>query len=356
MKKRILALILCVVMAAAVMAGCGNSGNESKAPQTDAPKATDAAVKDTAQSVAQSVTEALGGDTAGKKVGITVPSVGNDFVLALTNAMQDALKEAGCEVQLDSAESNVTTQISQIENDITMGCNIIVVWAVNGEGVSNACKKAVEQGIPVMAFANEIPGASSSMISASDADMGTACAEITSDWIDKTFADAGDGEVKVLVMTASTIPEAVVRSDAILNKIKENSKVTVLDVEVPDWNDTGAARTLAENTLLANPDVNVVICANGASGLGTESFVMSAGSPVEDKSKFAIFCVDETEEIISKIKASVNDESVLRGTISLGSIQDTIGDFMKAMTPLINDQEPVDVHGSAAKMTPDTLK
>lgn len=358
MRKKILSLVLCMIMLVSVMSGCGNGSGGSKdtaAPQTKASE-TQAAVKDTAQSVADAVKDTLGGDTAGKKVGITVPSVGNDFVLALTGAMQEAVKEAGCEVQFDSAESNVTTQISQIENDITMGCDILVVWAVNGDGVSNACKKAVDQGIPVLAFANEIPDASCSMISASDADMGAACSEIAIDWIEKTFADAGDGEVKVFVMTASTMPEAVVRSDAILSKIKECSKVTVIEAEVPDWNDTGAARSLAENTLLANPDIDVIISANGTSGLGAESFVMSTGSPVEDKSKFAIFCVDETEEIVSKITASVNNESVLRGTISMGSIADTIGDFMKAMTPLINGEAPMDVNGSAAKVTPETLK
>ena len=363
MKKKIFSLVLCLILLVSVMSGCGNGNGGSKdtaapgtkAPETQAPE-TQGSIKDTAQSVADAVTDTLGGNAAGKKVGITVPSVGNDFVLALTGAMQEAVKEAGCEVQFDSAESNVTTQISQIENDITMGCDILVVWAVNGDGVSNACKKAVDQGIPVLAFANEIPDASCSMISASDGDMGTACAEIATDWIEKNFADAGDGEVKVFVMTASTIPEAVVRSDGILNKIKECSKVSVIEAEVPDWNDTGAARSLAENTLLANPDIDVIICANGASGLGSESFVMSAGSPVEDKSKFAIFCVDETEEITAKIAASVNNESVLRGTISMGSIQDTIGDFMKAMTPLLNDEAPMDVNGSAAKVTPDTLK
>lgn len=376
MKKRILGLIAGVTMVVSLVAGCGNSSSGTDASSagadtsaaaqgadaaesaaaTNAATDSQAAIEDTAQAVADTVEAMLEANGEGKKVGITVPSIGNDFVLALSDAMQDAITATGAEVQFDSAESDVTKQISQIENDITMGCNILVVWAVNGDGVANAVKNAVDQDIPVLAFANEIPTASCSMISASDADMGTACAEIASDWIDENYADAGDGEVDVFVLTASTIPEATWRSDAILEKIKENSKVNIIEAEVPDWNDTGAARTLAENTMLANPDIDVIIAANGASGLGAESFVMSTSSPVEDKSKFAIFCVDETDEIVSKIAASVNDESVLRGTISMGSIDDTIGDLMKAMTPLLNDQEPVDVRGSAAKVTPDTLE
>lgn len=359
MKRKVLSLILGVAMTAALVAGCGNSGStESTSAPADTSGAadTEAVIESSAESVADAVTDALGTTSGeGKKVGMTVPTIGNDFMLALTDAMRAAIEETGAEVQFDSAENNVTTQISQIENDITMGCDILVVWAVNGDGVANACQTAVAQDIPVLAFAYEIPGATCSVISATDEDMGSACAQMASDWIDENYADAADGEVKVFVMTSSTTPESVIRSDAILETIKTNSKVTVVEAEVTDQDKTDAARTLAENTLLANPDTDVIICMNGTCGVGTESYVMSNGSPIEDKSKFAIFCVDETDEIISKIQASVNNESVLRGTVSMGDINATVTDFMKAMTPLLNGTEPVSVDGAATVVTPDTL-
>lgn len=39
----------------------------------------------------------------------------------------------------------------------------------------------------------------------------------------------------------------------------------------------------------------------------------------------------------------------------MGSMEDTIGDFMKAVTPLLNDEEPVHVEGSARPITVETL-
>lgn len=371
MKKKVLGLMLGVSMIISMVAGCGNSSGNTASTGADTGAAkesqssaateadnadTQASVEDTAQAVADTVEEMLEANGEGKKVGITVPSIGNDFTLALTNAMQEAITATGAEVQFDSAEVDVTKQISQIENDITMGCDILVVWPVNGDSVASSVENAVKQGIPVLAFANRIPTASCSMISATDAEMGTACSEIAIDWMDEAYPDAGDGEVKVLVLTASTYPEATERSNGILDKIKESSKVSVIEAEIADWNDQGAARTLTENTLLANPDIDMILAVNAASALGAESFVMSSASPIEDKSKFAIFGVDETDEVVAKIKASKTDESVLRGTISMGSIDDTIGDFMKAMTPLLNDQEPKDVNGSAFKMTADDIE
>ena len=348
MKKRITSILMVVAMAAMLLSGCGSN---KAAADKSGDKATDSLVKATTQAV----TEATGGIGKGKTVGITVPSIGNDFALNLTKLMQKSLEDVGCKVQLDSAESDVTKQIQQIENDVTMGCDVLIVWATNGEGVSSACKAAVSQGIEVLAFANEIPGASCSMISASDADMGAACAKMSSEWIDKTYADAKDGDVKVLVLTSSVIPEAVTRSDA-LKKIADNKKVKMTVQEIADWNDSDAARKMTENTLLADPDVDVIVSANGTMAKGAESFVVSSSSTIKDKSKFAIFCVDEDDEIDAKIKDSVDNKSVLRGTISMGTMDDTINDLMKGMTPLLKGDKPQDIHGSAYKVTPDSLK
>jgi len=66
---------------------------------------------------------------------------------------------------------------------------------------------------------------------------------------------------------------------------------------------------------------------------------MSSDSPIQDKSKFGIFGVDETDEVDAKILASLKDESVLRGTISMGGIPDTIADLMKGMVPILTESE-----------------
>lgn len=351
MKKRILAALLMVVMLGMIMTGCQvNDTDESGGGDAGGAGATEESVGDTDTS--DSTEDSDSGEMF---VGITMPSVGNDFMLAMSEQMKAAVEETGCKVQLDVAENNVTKQIEQIENFTSMGCDIIVVWAVNGEGVASACEKAQSEGVKTVAFAYEIPGATSSIISASEEDLSASCVSMADEWINKEFPDAADGEVKVMVITSSTTPEAVIRSDGLL-KIADNPKVTVISEEITDQDKAEEARTLAENVFQTQDDIDVVIAMNGTIGLGFDSFLNSSSSPLEDKSKFAIFCVDESEEIISKIKASANDESVLRGTISMGSMGDTIGDFMKGVGPLIEGKAPVDVKGTGKIITADTLE
>lgn len=344
MKKKIFSVFLAAAMAVFMLAGCG--GNDGTASTGGKVSAEEEDAKDESTASADSDRYA-----EGMKVGFTCPSVGNDFLVALTGAIQQAMEDVGCDVQLDSAEGDVTKQISQIENYVSMGCDVIVVWAVNSDGVANAVQQAVNAGVPVLAFAYAVDTASCSMVSADDTDMGNAVAEMASDWINETFPDAGDGEINVLAVTASNTPESVVKSDAMLILPDINSKVTLTTVEVEDQDSMDSSRTLIENTLMANPDYNVILAMNNTIALGAESYVMSADYGLEDPSQFGIFNIDETDEIDAKLLASKTNESVIRGCVSMGVISNTVKDFMTGMEPLLKGGEPKDVHGSATKIT-----
>lgn len=291
---------------------------------------------------------------SGLKIGMTIPAVSSDFMAALGDLLKGYLEEQGHTVQFDSADGDVTKQITQVENDIQMGCDALVIWPVNGEGMAATVSNAVSQGIPVLAFANAIPGATANQVAADDYEMGYAQAELANDWINDTFADAGDGEVKVFVITASNTPQAVQRSEGMQQIAELNSKVNMITADV-DWDSPNGSSALVENTLMTDPDVKVIMAPGGTVGVAANNFVMSANAQVEDKDHFAVFSVDETEEIDAAIAASAEGGSVLRGTISMGTFADTIADFAKAIQPYLDGGEMQQVDGQAFKLTPESF-
>lgn len=350
--KKLLSVLLTVTMVILFVAGCGNGNNAKSGSEKDESS------KETTSENEESGEGDAGEDNVVKKVGFTVPSIGNDFMLSIVETVQEALEAEGVECQVDSADSDVTKQIEQIENYATMGMDLIIVLPINGEALTSVCNNVMDQGIPVFAYAMEIPdGATTQMLAAEEYDMGKASAEIASDWIDKNFSDAGDGEVKVYLLSSSYSPELAKRCDGMRETIEENSKVTLVEEQIADSNNSNEARTKIENAFLSYPDIDVVIAANGPSALGIDSYIISADSPVEDLSKFAIFTVDETEEIDTKIKISVDNKSALRGTISMGNINDIVyKDFMPAVTPILKGEEPIEVwNGSYGVVTAETM-
>ena len=66
--------------------------------------------------------------------------------------IKDDLEAAGYEVDLQYAANDVYTQVSQIENMVNSGCDLIIVAAIDSASVSEALDLAAQAGIPVIAY------------------------------------------------------------------------------------------------------------------------------------------------------------------------------------------------------------
>lgn len=322
MKKQFFSVLMIVVLLLTTLAGCQRNG-----AATDEEK---------------------------KFVGFTLPNISNDFLLSLSESIEAAVEKAGARIQVDSADGDVTTQIEQIENYITMEADLIVVFAINGEAVANACQQALDEGISVVAFAVEISdGATSTVVSADDGQMGQVCTEMTENWIEESFPEAKAGEVEVLVLGSSLTPQIVKRTEGV-KKIAENPKVTMKYVETENQDSVDECRKTVENAFTEYDGYDVIMCVTGTAAVAAEAFIASTSSPITDITHFGIFCIDETEEVISKI-ADVN--SALRGTVSMGNVQNSVKELMEVVSPILNGEEvPERTNGTVSIITTETLQ
>ena len=140
-----------------------------------------------------------------------------------------------------------------------------------------------------------------------------------------------------------------------MKKIAEmNSKVNMITADV-DWDSPSGSSSLVENTLMTNPDIKVIMTPGSTVGVAANNFAMSGNAMIDNRDEFAVFSVDETEEIDAAVAASAEGGSVFRGTISMGTFADTIADFAKAVQPYLDGGTFEEVNGSAFKVTPESL-
>ena len=66
--------------------------------------------------------------------------------------MKKELEEAGYEVDLQYANNDIATQVSQIENMITGGCELLVIASIDGGSLSTVLEEAKTEEIPVIAY------------------------------------------------------------------------------------------------------------------------------------------------------------------------------------------------------------
>ena len=134
MRKKLLSTLLATAMAVTMLAGCGsNGGQQATTPATDNKTETSAEAKTDASTTTT---------TGGGKIGVAMPTKD------LQRWNQDG---TNMEAQL-YASNDIPTQVSQIENMINSGFQMLVIASIDGDSLGTVLEQAKEKDIPVIAY------------------------------------------------------------------------------------------------------------------------------------------------------------------------------------------------------------
>ncbi|MBP5554759.1 MAG: sugar-binding protein [Lachnospiraceae bacterium] len=147
MKKKVFSLLLAASMLTSVLAGCGNTagGNTPASPAASNDTTTVDAGNTDVDTPATTV------EGAGR-VGVSMPTKDLQRWNQDGENMKEQLEAAGYEVDLQYASNEIATQVSQIENMISSGCQVLVIAAIEGDSLGTVLEQAKEKGIAVIAY------------------------------------------------------------------------------------------------------------------------------------------------------------------------------------------------------------
>lgn len=96
---------------------------------------------------------AADGDGAdGGLIGVAMPTRSSERWIADGDALVAELEAAGYEVDLQFAEDDIPTQVSQVENMITRGAEALIIAAIDGTTLTSVLQTAADSDIPVIAY------------------------------------------------------------------------------------------------------------------------------------------------------------------------------------------------------------
>ena len=276
------------------------------------------------------------GKPAEKKKSIGFVTFGpGEFFTLLANTYVETFEAQGWDASYKDGEFNPETQIAAAENYISMGVDVLVIWAVAPEAMSGVVKQAMDQGIKVISFVAELPQYDVLMLS-DDAMIAGYCAKLAAKWIDETYAEAEDHSVPVAVVSCRAADTGVLQADELM-KIEQYSKKAKFAGEFEQSDETATTgQTAAENLHTTHPEIKVFLTPHNGLAGGITSFYTSLSSPVKDYSDMGIFCINGDEATAKSIKDSVDGKSPLRGTVMTGSVQDTANEILKYVTGVMD--------------------
>ena len=92
-----------------------------------------------------------GSDKDAATIGILMPTKEQTIWSIQGERLVAGFEEAGYATMIEYAEDNASKQAEQIENMITKGADALIIVAVDGAALTDACEKAKEDGILVIA-------------------------------------------------------------------------------------------------------------------------------------------------------------------------------------------------------------
>ncbi|TXS49652.1 ABC transporter substrate-binding protein [Streptomyces sp. OR43] len=304
-RTRILA-VACLLAATATLAASGCSKSESSdTATTDSSQGAQAAKTPESSSGAGCSLQTYGApklDLKNAVVGFSQSEKeANPFRIAETQSIKDEAKKVGVKKLLTTnAQSQLSKQISDIQDMLSQGAQFLIVAPLNSDGLEPALKAAAAKKVPVLTIDRKVNA--------------TACKDyvafLGSDFVEqgKRAADAmikttgGKGKVAIL-LGASGNNVTTDRTKGFVDQLK--AKAPGLEIVAQQTGEFARdkGQQVMEQLIQSKPDITAVYAENDEMGLGAVTALKAAGKkPGKD---VKIVSVDGTR---NAVQALVNGE------------------------------------------------
>lgn len=221
------------------------------------------------------------------KVCISTWDQTNPYWVNLVRGAQARADELGVELVVNDPSNDVSKQIAAVENFVTIGCNAIIIAAIDPAAMGAPLTDAQNAGVKVIAQSMETPVADV-WASADEYDMGHTIGVAAGQWLAENAPEAP----KVLIINNDRVPQMIARKDGIIDGIKEHAPSAEIVADQGAQN-TAEAMSVTESVLQANPQLNAVVTINDNTALGALAAIESLGMPAE---QFFVGGIDATPE------------------------------------------------------------
>jgi ribose transport system substrate-binding protein len=202
-----------------------------------------------------------GGAPGGKTrtVGISLLKKSDQFYLQMEKAMRDEAAKNNITLDVQSAEGQLGTQNTQIDDFITQNVDAIIVCPVNSASVVGAIRRANAKKIPV--FTADIAAGSGDVVChiASDNVEG---GRLAGEYMIKLLKGKGD----VVIIDYPDVTSVQDRTTGFVEAIKK-SQIKIVD-RPSAGGDRGKSLAAMDNMLQAHPAIKGVFGINDATALG----------------------------------------------------------------------------------------
>lgn len=316
MKRKIVSVMTCVAMTAALMAGCGNSpssnnsGNDSgnDTSSGDTADGDDASGDTTGSDDTAAGDDAADGGSDGDMITIGFAQVGHesDWRTASTKSCQEVFSaDNGYDLQFVDCDNDSAAQIEAVRGFIQQAVDYIIVDPIVSKGWDTVLTECEDAGIPVIVIDRTIEDSDKyvSWVGSNFKTEGLAAGE----WLKAYAEKKGIKEINALVIEGSTGASATIGRTEGFKEIADANGWNIVDSQTGDFTEAGGQEVMESYIKSYEGKFNVVICQNDNEAFGAMTAMKNAG--IE-------YGVDKDVILVSFDACTAGLEKVMSGDIN----------------------------------------
>lgn len=247
------------------------------------------------QPAAPTSAPATGGNESGlpqppsKKVAWVASNIANEFTTGMADNAVAVGKEHGWEVTVFNPNSDLSKQISQIENASTQGYAGIIFDPVAFDGMNAVVQSVMaEHNIPVITLHGSVSPEAQELLTAYVAVDLVKGGELKMEQVVKDLG--GKGDIAIMTGTEGQT-SALLVTQGYENVLANYPDINVVFKGAGNWN-ADDATPLAENWLSSGKHLDAIVCNNDGMALGVRAVLKAAGLTGQIK----LYGLDATNE------------------------------------------------------------
>lgn len=249
-------------------------------------------------------------------------TLNNPFRITETESVEGEAEERGVELISTNAQSGAPKQLSDIQDMLAQGAEVLIIAPLLEEGLEPALNAASQQGVPVFLIDRETAGEPCedyiTFMGSDFLQQGEQAAE--------KLVEITDGEAQIVELGG--VPGASVtndRAEGFRNIVEEEQSMEIIASQTANFV-RAEGQTVMEQLIQSNPDLDAVYAHNDEMAIGAIQALRDAGrNPGED---VKIISIDGTRDAAQAI---VNGElnAMVTTNPRFGPLAfDTIEDFL----------------------------
>lgn len=291
MKRKVLKSLLPVVLAAMCLTGCGASGGDTAAEESQAPAADGEASAEQTDSAATD--EAAAGEAY--LVGFANNSDTYNYCAKFRSYLKEETEAKGIQIMVTDAAGDTNVQNGQIDDFIVQNVNVASAISNDSDGSVPALEAAKTAGIPYISFLVAVTGGDDYdgyiYVGSPNTDAGRAQGEYLCGVLPEN--------AKILYFTGEPVDQQYAdRKQGLTDALKARSDIEIMDeYNVKNAKDQGMRTT--EDCLMSYETIDAIVCQNDDAALGVVEALKSAGR----LDGILVLGVDGSDDALAAIKS-----------------------------------------------------